>query len=372
MSRGLRVGFVGWRGMVGSVLLDRMRAEGDFVDLEPSFFSTSAPGSPGPDVGQGRAPLGDARDLDTLASLPVLVSTQGGGYTSEVYGALRSRGWSGVWVDAASTLRMDDDAVLVLDPVNGDAVREAVRAGGRTFVGANCTVSLMLMGLAGLVRSGHVEWISTMTYQAASGAGARNLRELVAQMRAVGDAAAPLLDGPSAPLDLDRCVADAVGGEGFPTTEFGAPLAASAIPWIDRLVGDGQTREEWKGMVEANRILGRQADPLPVDGLCVRIGAMRCHAQALTIKLASDVPLDELEAMVAEAHAWSEVVPNDKDATLARLTPAAVAGSLMVPVGRMRKMRLGPEYLTAFTVGDQLLWGAAEPLRRVLRIVVEA
>ena len=271
-------------------------------------------------------------------------------------------GWDGTWIDAASVLRMDDSTTLVLDPVNGDAVKDAIAGGCRVFVGANCTVSLMLMGLTGLLRSGQVEWISTMTYQAASGAGARSLRELVAQMKYIGDTAD--LDPARAILSLDQDVAEALKASAFPADAFGAPLAASALPWIDRLVGDGQTREEWKGMVEANKILG--TDDLPIDGLCVRIGAMRCHAQALTIKLRSAVPLDEIAAMLADAHPWSSVVPNDKDATLAGLTPAATAGTLQVPVGRLRKMKMGPDYLTAFTVGDQLLWGAAEPLRRML------
>lgn len=348
--------------MVGSVLLGRMQEEGDFDGLDASFFSTSSPGRPGPDVGRGAAPLLDARDISALAAHDVLVSCQGGDFTKSVHPALRREGWDGIWIDAASALRMDADATLVLDPVNGDAVKDAIAGGGRVFVGANCTVSLMLMGLTGLLRSGQVEWISTMTYQAASGAGARNLRELVAQMKHIGDTVD--LDPASAILSLDRDVAAALKSAAFPTDAFGAPLAASALPWIDRLVEDGQTREEWKGMVEANKILG--SDDVTIDGLCVRIGAMRCHAQALTVKLRSAVPLDEVVAMIADAHPWSAVVPNEQAATLSGLTPAATAGTLNVPVGRLRKMKMGPDYLAAFTVGDQLLWGAAEPLRRML------
>jgi aspartate-semialdehyde dehydrogenase len=365
----VRVGFVGWRGMVGSVLMGRMREENDFEGLEASFFSTSSPGKPGPDVGQGATVLGDAHDLDALARHEVIVTCQGGDYTKAVYPALRAAGWDGYWIDAASALRMDDAATLVLDPVNGDAVRQAVADGGKTFVGANCTVSLLLMGLVGLLRTGEVEWISSMTYQAASGAGARNMAELVAQMRHLGHHAGAVLDDPAqGALALDQAVADALRRGDHPTAEFGAPLAANALPWIDRLVDDGQTREEWKAMVEANKILGNDT-PLPIDGLCVRIGAMRSHAQAVTLKLKRDLPLDEVTARIAEAHRWVDVVPNDKAATLAGLTPVAAAGTLQVPVGRLRKMKMGPEYLAAFTVGDQLLWGAAEPLRRMLGIL---
>jgi aspartate-semialdehyde dehydrogenase len=360
----MRTGFIGWRGMVGSVLMARMHEEGDFAGLDSVFFSTSDVGGEGPSVGDG--PLRDAHDLRALSACDVLVSCQGGDYTSKIYPELRAAGWKGVWIDAASTLRMHDESVLVLDPVNGKAVQEAIARGARTFVGANCTVSLLLMGLAGLIHSGHVQWISTMSYQAASGAGASNLRELVAQMRLIGQRAEGLLDPGAAILDLDRNVATTLADPSFPTTEFGAPLAASAIPWIDRLVEEGQTREEWKSMVEANKILGRTTDPLIIDGLCVRIGAMRCHAQAVTLKLDAALPLDEVEALIATAHPWAELVPNDKASTLARLTPAAVAGTLRVPVGRLRRMKQGPEFLTAFTVGDQLLWGAAEPLRRTL------
>jgi len=348
--------------MVGSVLMGRMEAEGDFDGLDVRFFSTSSPGGPGP---RGTT-LDDANDMSALAANEVLVSCQGGAYTDSVVPRLRAAGWTGVWIDAASALRMDDETTLVLDPVNGTDVQAAIAGGCRTFVGANCTVSLLLMGLAGLLQSGHVEWISTMSYQAASGAGAANLRELVAQMGHIGSAAS---DIPGSILDLDRAVADTLAGPEFPQAHFGAPLAASAIPWIDRLVDDGQTREEWKAMVEANKILGRSDAPIPIDGICVRIGAMRCHAQAVTIKLNADIPIDEISAMLDEAHPFSRVVPNAQADTLAGLTPAAVAGRLEVPVGRLRKMKLGPEFVTAFTVGDQLLWGAAEPLRRTLKML---
>lgn len=358
----MKVGFIGWRGMVGSVLMSRMEAEGDFDGLDAQFFSTSNPGGAGP---RGTL-LGDATDLTALSSNDVLLSCQGGAYTESVVPRLRAQGWDGVWIDAASTLRMDTDTTLVLDPVNGADVQQAIADGCRTFVGANCTVSLLLMGLGGLLQSGHVEWVSTMSYQAASGAGAANLRELVSQMRHVGAAAD---DVSGSILALDRAVADTLAGPDFPQAHFGVPLAASAIPWIDRLVDEGQTREEWKAMVEANKILGRAASPVPIDGICVRIGAMRCHAQAVTIKLNTDLPLDEITAMIDAAHPFSRVVPNTRDDTLAGLTPAAVAGSLEVPVGRLRKMKLGPEFVTAFTVGDQLLWGAAEPLRRTLNML---
>ena len=368
----MRVGLIGWRGMVGSVLMDRMRTEGDFEDLDVSFFSTSSPGKLGPDVGNGAQTLLDAQNLTALKSMDVVLTCQGGDYTKSVYTELRTQGWSGIWIDAASALRMEPDATLILDPINRNAIDTALTQGCRTFVGANCTVSLLLMGLYGLIASGHVEWISTMSYQAASGAGAANLRELVGQMKFLGDAGTAILAEPAASaLDLDRHVSEALLEPAFPAAHFGVPLAASAIPWIDRLVEGGQTREEWKSMTEANKILGRTDAPLPIDGLCVRIGAMRSHAQAVTIKLDADVPLDEIESMLEHAHPWSSVVPNTKAATLDGLTPAAVAGTLAVPVGRVRKMKLGPDYVAAFTVGDQLLWGAAEPLRRMLSILRE-
>ena len=357
----MKVGFIGWRGMVGSVLMERMTAEGDFDGLDAEFFSTSSPGLEGP---RGTL-LRDASDITALAANDVLLSCQGGAYTESVIPLLRAAGWDGVWIDAASALRMHPQSTLVLDPVNRADIEAAIAGGCRTFVGANCTVSLLLMGLAGLLQSGHVEWVSTMSYQAASGAGAANLRELVAQMGHIGAAA----NVSGTILDLDRAVADSIAGPDFPQAKFGAPLAASAIPWIDRLVDDGQTREEWKAMVEANKLLGRAESSIPIDGICVRIGAMRCHAQAVTIKLNADLPIDEIAAMIDEAHPFSCVVPNTQADTLAGLTPAAVAGRLDVPVGRLRKMKLGPEFVTAFTVGDQLLWGAAEPLRRTLNML---
>ncbi len=364
----MRVGFIGWRGMVGSVLLDRMRTQGDFDGLDASFFSTSSAGSVGPDVGEGSAALLDAYDLGALGQQAVLLSCQGGEYTQLIVPRLRAAGWAGVWIDAASTLRMDPNSTLVLDPINCGDVKAAIMDGCKTFVGANCTVSLLLMGLAGLLREGQVEWISTMSYQAASGAGAAHMAELVAQMAHIGSASSSMPPGVSA-LALEKAVASALKSKAFPDAHFGAPLAASALPWIDSLVEGGQTREEQKSMVEANKILGLSANPLPIDGICVRIGAMRSHAQALTIKLKADVPISEIEQMIAEAHDWSGCVPNTKADTLARLTPAAVSGSLKVPVGRLRKMKLGPRYLAAFTVGDQLLWGAAEPLRRMLGLL---
>lgn len=346
--------------MVGSVLLDRMQAEGDFDHIEATYFTTSQAGQPGPD-GQ---PLVDAHDIEALSAMDVLLTCQGGDYTSAVHPKLRAAGWNGYWIDAASTLRMADDAVIVLDPVNRDVIDTALADGRKDFVGGNCTVSLMLMATIGLFNKGWVEWVSAMTYQSASGAGARNMKELVAQMRELGAAG----DDATPALEIDRLVQQRLESASFPTDEFGAPLAASLIPWIDRAVDDGQTREEWKGMVETNKIL-QSTTPIPVDGQCVRVPAMRCHSQALTIKLTQDIPLDEIEAAIAGAHEWVKLVPNEKEATLAQLTPAVVNGTLTVPVGRLRKTKLGPEYLTCFTVGDQLLWGAAEPLRRMLRII---
>lgn len=358
--------------MVGSVLLRRMREEGDFEGLEASFFSTSNPGGAGPDVGQEMRPLLDAHDLEALARQEVILTCQGGDYTKRVYGALRSQGWNGFWIDASGAMRLAAEATLILDPVNGDAIKASLGDGCRTFVGANCTVSLLLLALDGLIRTGQVEWISSMTYQAASGAGAENLKELVRQMRFLGEGAATLLQDPATTaLSLERRVAEGLAHDDFPQSEFGAPLAASVLPWIDCLVEGGQTREEWKAMAEANKLLGLEDAPLPIDGLCVRVGALRCHAQAVTIKLREDLPLDEIEGCLQGAHKWTDVVPNEKGATLAGLTPAAVAGTLNVPIGRLRKMKMGPTYLSAFTVGDQLLWGAAEPLRRMLRILRE-
>ena len=360
--------------MVGSVLMDRMREENDFAAIEePVFFTTSQAGQAGPDVGRGAAPLKDAFDIEALQAMDAIVTCQGGDYTSAVFPKLRAAGWKGYWIDAASTLRMADDSVIILDPVNQDVITDALAKGGKDFIGGNCTVSLMLMAMGGLFRNGLVKWVSAMTYQAASGAGAKNMRELLDQMGRLNDSVSPMLADPaSAILDIDRQVTDAMRSDAFPVANFGVPLAGSLIPWIDKQLDNGQSREEWKGQAETNKILGRSDRPVPVDGLCVRIGAMRCHSQALTVRLEKDVPMDEIESMLAEANDWVEVVPNDRDATIQRLTPAVVTGTLSVPVGRLRKMNLGPEYLSAFTVGDQLLWGAAEPLRRMLRILREA
>lgn len=365
------VGFVGWRGMVGSVLMDRMRAEGDFVGLEPEFFSTSQVGIPGPSIDGESRPLADAYDVSRLARHDVLVSCQGGDYTKQVLASLRESGWQGWWIDAASAKRMDSDSTIVLDPVNRAVIDDSLRSGVRNFIGGNCTVSLMLMALHGLFREGWVEWVSAMTYQAASGAGARHMRELVEQMKFLGDRAEGLLEDPAAvALDFDRCVADGLADPAFPRDQFGVPLAASLIPWIDSLMASGETREEWKGFVEANKIL-ESSEPIPVDGICVRVGAMRCHSQAFTVKLRRDVPLDEIESVMGSANDWVRWVPNDPEATRQSLGPAFVSGTLSVPVGRVRKLRMGADYLGAFSVGDQLLWGAAEPLRRVLGILRE-
>ncbi len=369
----MRVGLVGWRGMVGSVLMARMQAEHDF-DLieEPVFFTTSNVGGQGPTIGKDTAPLKDAYAIAELKTLDVIVTCQGGDYTSAIYPQLRAAGWQGYWIDAASTLRMQDDAVIILDPVNRAVIEEALARGVKDYIGGNCTVSLMLMGLGGLFAQGLVEWMSAMTYQAASGAGAQNMRELIQQMGMIHSAVAHRLDEPaSAILDIDRIVADTIRSTDFPTTHFGAPLAGSLIPWIDKQLDNGQSREEWKGQAETNKILGRSDHPVPVDGLCVRIGAMRCHSQALTIKLTRDLPLDEITAIISAANDWVKVIPNERDVSMRELTPAAVTGTLSVPVGRLRKLNMGPEYLAAFTCGDQLLWGAAEPLRRMLRMLLE-
>jgi aspartate-semialdehyde dehydrogenase len=368
-----RIGFVGWRGMVGSVLMERMRAERDFAQIpEPVFFSTSQQGEPGPDVGQGPQPLRDARDLDALADMDTIVTCQGGDYTSDVYGPLRATGWRGYWIDAASTLRMAPDSTIVLDPVNLDVIEAALAAGKRDFIGGNCTVSLMLMAVGELLRRDLVDWVTAMTYQAASGAGARNMRELLLQMGALRDAVAEQLADPhSAILDIDRKVIDTMRADDFPDQLFTVPLAGSLIPWIDKALDNGQSREEWKGSVESNKILGRDGNPIPIDGICVRIGSMRCHSQGLTIKLKQDMPIDEVAELLATANDWVRVVPNERERTIAELSPTAVTGTLDIPVGRLRKMNLGPEYLSAFTVGDQLLWGAAEPLRRMLRLLLE-
>ncbi len=368
----MRVGFVGWRGMVGSVLMQRMREENDFARIdEPVFFTTSNMGGKAPDIGKTVPALQDAYSIAALTGMDAIVTCQGGDYTADIYPQLRAAGWKGFWIDAASTLRMQDDAIIVLDPVNLSVIESGLDRGVKDFVGGNCTVSLMLMALSGLFQQNLVEWVSAMTYQAASGAGAQNMRELIAGMGAIHGAVADDLANPaSAILDIDRKVSDLLRSEAFPQQNFGVPLAGSLIPWIDKDLGNGQSKEEWKGGVEANKILGREANPVIVDGLCVRIGAMRCHSQALTLKLTRDVPLDEISAMLDEASEWSSVVPNTREASMARLSPAAVTGTLSVPVGRLRKMAMGGEYLTAFTVGDQLLWGAAEPLRRMLSLLV--
>jgi aspartate-semialdehyde dehydrogenase len=369
----MKAGVIGWRGMVGSVLVERMQAEGDFEQVEPVFFSTSQAGGRGPVVGGRTHAVKDARAIDELAALDVLISCQGGDYTNEVHPKLRAAGWDGYWIDAASALRMREDAVIILDPINRDVIDAGLARGLKDYIGGNCTVSLMLMALGGLFRGGLVEWMTAMTYQAASGAGAANMRELVEQMGAAHAAARTLLADPaSAVLDIDRAVSAALRASDFPVESFGHPLAGSLLPWIDKDLRNGQSREEWKGMAETNKILGRASTPVPVDGVCVRVGAMRCHSQALTIKLTRDVPLEEIERIIASAHDWVKVIPNEREATLRELTPAAVTGSLSVPVGRLRKLPMGGEYLTAFTVGDQLLWGAAEPLRRMLRIIREA
>ena len=368
----MNVGIIGWRGMVGSVLVRRMLEERDFDVIDPVFFSTSQAGASAPAIGSA-PPVKDARDLKALAATEVLISCQGGDYTTEIYPKLRQAGWAGYWIDAASTLRMADDAVIVLDPVNRAVIDEALTRGVKNFIGGNCTVSLMLMAIAGLLHADLVEWITAMTYQSASGAGAKNMRELVAQMGHAHASVARLLADPaSAILDIDRGVSDALRSADFPTEQFGYPLAGSLLPWIDKDLGTGQSREEWKGTAETNKILGRSGSKVPVEGLCVRVGTMRCHSQGLTIKLRRDLPLDEIESIIASSHPWVRVIPNDKASSLAELTPAAVTGTLMVPIGRLRKLAMGGEYLSAFTVGDQLLWGAAEPLRRMLRILIDA
>jgi len=367
-----KVGFIGWRGMVGSVLLERMREENDFQGYEPVFFTTSQAGQDGPDVGTGVRPLEDASNIERLRQMDIIVSCQGGGYTSEVYPKLREQ-WDGYWIDAASTLRMQDDAIIVLDPVNRSVIDNALSQGIRSYIGGNCTVSLMMMALGGLFDKGLVEWISSMTYQAASGAGAKNMRELLTQMGELEAGVADLLGNPaSAILDIDKTVSQKLVDGSLTLDNWGVPLAASLIPWIDAPVEGGQSKEEWKGVAETNKILGNQADQIiPIDGLCIRIGTMRCHSQAFTIKLSRDVAVDEIESIIAAHNDWVKVIPNDRQISTEELTPAKVSGTLAIPIGRIHKLNIGPQYLTAFTVGDQLLWGAAEPLRRMLKIALD-
>ncbi len=365
------IGIIGWRGMVGSVLLDRMREEKDFDLVSPTFFSTSQAGGAGPRVGSSASKVQDANDIAALAKLPMLISTQGGDYTQATHPRLRAAGWKGYWIDAASSLRMQKNAVIVLDPVNLALMQAAREQGIKDYIGGNCTVSLMLMAVAGLLRAGVVEWITAMTYQSASGAGAQNMREMLEQMGVLHGSVSALLQNPaSSILDIDRAVSAALSSDEYPTAHFGVPLAGSLIPWIDKDLGNGQSREEWKAGAEANKILGQEAHPVPIEGICVRVSAMRCHSQALTIKLSKDLPMPEIEELLSGGNAWVRIVPNAKDATIRALSPAAVSGKLEVPIGRLRKLAMGGGYLSAFTVGDQLLWGAAEPLRRTMRFLL--
>jgi aspartate-semialdehyde dehydrogenase len=372
------VGLVGWRGMVGSVLMDRMQAEGDFAHFEPLFFSTSNAGGAAPAQAKNEKTLKDAFDINELKRCDIVITAQGGDYTSEVFPKLRAAGWNGHWIDAASTLRMQDDAVIVLDPVNMPVIKNALAKGGRNWIGGNCTVSCMLIGVGALYKAGLVEWMSTQTYQAASGGGAQHMRELLTQFGTLNAEVRSLLDDPkSAILEIDRkVIAKQRALTAAETANFGVPLGGSLIPWIDKDLGNGQSKEEWKGMAETNKILGLGeafgSTAVPVDGFCVRIGAMRCHSQALTFKLKKDVPVADIEAMIAADNPWAKVVPNTREATIKDLTPVAVTGTLQIPVGRVRKLAMGPEYVGAFTIGDQLLWGAAEPLRRMLRILLDA
>ncbi len=376
----MKVGFIGWRGMVGSVLMGRMIEENDFTNIDPVFFTTSNVGGQGPAIGKTIPTLKDANDINELAQMDAIISCQGGDYTKAVFTPLRESGWNGYWIDAASSLRMNDDAVIILDPVNLGVIDKALDDGVKSFIGGNCTVSLMLMAIGGLINAGHVEWISAMTYQAASGGGARHMRELITQMGALRDTVADELNDPaSAILDIDKKIADKMRDGSLPQENFGVPLAGSVLPYIDSELDSGQSREEWKADAETNKIIRGSYENdnqdliphIPVDGVCVRVGAMRCHSQALTIKLKSDLPMEEIESLIANANDWVKVIPNHKEETLADLTPTAVTGTLTVPVGRLRKMHMGPEYLSAFTVGDQLLWGAAEPLRRMLQIILK-
>lgn len=379
MKVGNLVGLVGWRGMVGSVLIDRMQAEGDFALIEPVFFSTSNAGGPAPALAKNETRLKDAFDVEALKKCDIIISAQGGDYTTEVFPKLRASGWTGHWIDAASTLRMKDDAVIILDPVNKPVIQNSLANGGRNWIGGNCTVSCMLMGVGALYKAGLVEWMSTQTYQAASGGGAQHMRELLTQYGTLNAEVKALLDDPkSAILEIDRkVIARQRSLSAAETANFGVPLGGSLIPWIDKDLGNGMSKEEWKGMAETNKIMGQGegfagTTAVPVDGFCVRVGAMRCHSQALTFKLKKDVPVADVEAMIAADNAWVKVVPNNREATLKDLTPVAVTGTMTIPVGRIRKLAMGPEYLGAFTIGDQLLWGAAEPLRRMLRILLDS
>ncbi len=369
------VGLVGWRGMVGSVLIQRMQVEGDFQHINPVFFTTSQTGQQAPDVGQHKASvntLQDANSLEALSAMDIIITCQGGDYTQSVYPSLRKQGWKGYWIDAASSLRMEDEAVIVLDPVNSNVIDNALNDGGKTFVGGNCTVSLMLMALGGLFRENLIEWISPMTYQAASGGGARHMRELISQMGFLHASVADKLNDPaSAILEIDKIVSETLRSDEYPKDHFGVPLGGSLIPWIDSQLNNGQSKEEWKAQAETNKILGLESNPISVDGLCVRISSMRCHSQAMTIKLRQNASINAINDIVASANDWVQLVPNDKESTMHNLTPAAVTGTLTVPVGRIRKLNMGENYISAFTVGDQLLWGAAEPLRRMLRILLD-
>lgn len=367
-----KVGLVGWRGMVGSVLLERMEKQNDFANIDTTFFTTSQAGQLGPDLAGDAKPLLDASDVSELAKMDIIVTCQGGDYTKAVYPKLRESGWDGYWIDAASALRMSDDSIIVLDPVNKDVITQGLEQGVKTFVGGNCTVSLMLLALGGLFEKDLIEWVSPMTYQAASGAGARNMKELISQMGAIHSSVAQQLDNPSsAILEIDKIVSEKMASSDLPQDQFGVPLAGSLIPWIDVPMPSGQSKEEWKAQVEANKILGSTQQPVPIDGLCVRIGAMRCHSQAMTIKLREDISVEKIEEILASHNEWVKVIPNERDITSTDLTPVKVTGTLSIPVGRIRKLAMGPKYISAFTVGDQLLWGAAEPLRRMLRIIVD-
>ena len=368
-----RVGFVGWRGMVGSVLMQRMQEEHDFKEFDSTFFSTSQTGNVAPSFSGSKSAVKDAHDIKELAAMNIILSCQGGDYTSEVYPKLRDSGWQGHWIDAASSLRMEKDAVIILDPLNSDLIQEAYKKGNKNWIGGNCTVSLMLLALDGLFKKDLVEWISSMTYQAASGAGAQNMRELISQMGDVYNHAKDLINDPKTSiLDIDQNVSSTLKSRDFPIDNFGVPLAGSLIPWIDKDLNHGQSKDEWKGSAETNKILGRENNPIVIEGLCVRIGAMRCHSQALTIKLKKSISLEEINQTISNANPWVKLIPNEREISMKELSPAAVSGKLSIPIGRIRKLNMGPEYISAFTVGDQLLWGAAEPLRRILRILIKS